>query len=246
MDVKESTQKKLKNKERSPYLPAQHGYLKEAAIRLRSFAAYWIWYRTISNYKVNNTHLNFLEIGCGSGNYISCLERWFHDINIFALDLDTDLIHYTSSRTSKTRFLQANAEQLPFTANTFHILSGLQVIEHFPSPEHFLNEAYRVLKKDGLLLLSTPNPAGFAARLLGTKWQGIRSDHISLRAPEQWHSTLKKSGFNLLREGTTLINGVPIIGRFPVGLPFQILQTLFGCFLWKSGESYMVIAKKIS
>jgi ubiquinone/menaquinone biosynthesis C-methylase UbiE len=188
--------------------------------------------------------LRFLEVGSGPGNFVCCLESWFKNSAITALEIDFGLLSYAANRSKKAKFLQGNAENLPFLGKTFHILSVIQVIEHFPNPEKFLNEAHRVLKDDGLILLATPNPRGLGARLLNKRWSGIRYDHISLRTPEQWHEALEKNNYELLNEGTTLFNGLPLIGRFPLGLPFQLLQAFVGWFPWQLGESYMVLATK--
>ena len=232
----------------SPYLPPPRSSLREKLVRLRFQATYWTWKRMMCRYGDGSLQgeepLRFLDVGCGPGNFICCLENWFLDAKITALDMSQEVLRYAAGRTKRANLLQGSAEGLPFVNKAFHILSGLQVIEHFPNPEEFLSEGHRVLKQNGLLLLATPNPQGLGARLLGKRWGGIRYDHISLRLPAQWHKTLEKSGFDVLDEGTTLFNGIPLIGRFPLGVPFQLLQAISGWFPWFLGESYMAVARK--
>ncbi len=234
--------------EKSPYLPSPRGAVKEKIARLKYSAAYWIWKRMIHKYcccrMPEEKSIRFLDIGCGSGNFLCCLENWFPDSRIVGLDNCPELLQYVSARTSNVNLLQGNGEELHFEDEAFHVLSALQVIEHLPNPEAFVGNAYRVLKDDGLLLLATPNPISLAARLLGNQWGGIRPDHISIKSPEQWNRLLEKSGFEVLDKGTTVFNGIPLIGQFPLELPFQLLQVMFGWFPWKSGSSYMVVAKK--
>jgi ubiquinone/menaquinone biosynthesis C-methylase UbiE len=215
--------------------------------QLRAKAVYHIWKRKIGRYGRLSTHSHFklLDVGCGPGNFICCLEDWFRNSDINGLDVDPELLGYTAGRTRAANLLQGNAEEIPFEDEAFHILSGFQLIEHVSNPERFLSEAYRVLKKGGLLLLATPNPRGLAARLLGERWKGIRYDHISLRTPEQWNQVIIDVGFNILESGTTLFNGIPIMSQFPLALPFQLLQAIFGWFPWQQGSSYMVVARKV-
>lgn len=233
---------------KSPYLPPPRGLLKEKLIRLRSRITYWIWKRQIEKYSSENlcmeNPLHFLDVGCGSGDFVCCLENWFPDAKIIGLDNNPELIKYTINRAEKAKLSISDAEELPFDDSLFHVVSCLQVIEHLPKPEKFLSEANRILKKGGLLLLATPNPEGLAAKLLDNRWGGYREDHISLRPPRLWHKALQQSGFNVLNEGTTLFNGIPLIGCFPLGLPFQLLQAIFGYFSWQLGSSYMAIAEK--
>lgn len=49
-----------------------------------------------------------------------------------------------------------DAESLPFPDNTFDGIVCLEVIEHTPSPNKFVDEVYRTLKSNGQLLLTVP------------------------------------------------------------------------------------------
>jgi len=188
--------------------------------------------------------LRFLDVGCGPGNFICCLEKWFPDAEISGVDVDMELLTYAAGRANRTNLLQGSAEELPFADESFDVVSALQVVEHLCEPERFFEQGHRVLRDGGLLLLATPNPNGFAARLLGKRWRGIRYDHISLRLPDRWRRTLQTTGFDVVAEGTTLFNGVPVVGSFPLDVPFGVLQAVFGWFPWQQGSSYMSVAKK--
>lgn len=242
---KNETSKPPCNQDKSPYLPPPRGAFKEKLSRIRFKAVYWIWKRSIRKYTtLPEQDLNFLEVGCGAGNFVYCLEDWFPKMQITALDVDCDLLKYSASRTNSVTFLQTKAETLDFPERSFNVVSALQVVEHLDDPEKFFSNVNKVLKENGLLLLSTPNTRGLAARLFKDCWQGIRDDHISLNPPHIWREMFKANGFKLLSEGTTLFNGIPLMRRFPFNLPFVLLQTIFGWFPWKLGESYMALLKK--
>jgi len=244
-----SSDTKMCKKISNPYLPPIRGRFTDALINIKYRTTYHIWKRLIRRQARRDYHLNarlhILDIGCGPGNFIRCLEHWFHDANIVGLDMSRELVEYTMKRSNCAKILQSNAEYLPFRSDCFDVISALQVVEHLSNPEKLLDEVCRILRKNSILLLATPNPQGAAARLMGNGWGGIRDDHISLRRPEGWHALLEKSGFIIHKEGTTLFNGIPFIGRFPLGFPFQVLQALFGFFPWRFGESYMMIATKV-
>jgi len=189
--------------------------------------------------------MNILDIGCGPGNFLHCQLNWYNGSNITGLDISEELLNYAKSYYSTCKFIRGSAEVLPFRRESFDIVSALQVIEHLYNPSAFLEEVYRILKPRGLFLLATPNPNGIAARLLKSKWTGFREDHIALRNPSDWHSAIECCGFSIIKEGTTLLNGLPVLRVSPLSLPLQIFQALFGFFPWQRGESYMVIARKI-
>ena len=234
--------------EKSPYLPPKRRWLLERFVRLRFRIVYHVWKRVILRYEQNCRNsgrpICILDVGCGPGNFLCCLEHWFTNADIKGLDVNTHLLKYAKKRVNRAGLIEGSAQQLPVASESFDIISALQVIEHLEQPCSLIAEAWRVLKPGGLFLMATPNPRSIAARLLGTKWQGYRYDHISLRTSEYWRHILIRSGFEILSEGTTMLNGLPIIGRFPFGLPLQMLQAIFGWFPWFWGESYMVATRK--
>ena len=53
----------------------------------------------------------------------------------------------------------------------------------------------------------------------------------------------RSAGLERLSEGTTLFDGMPVVGKWPFSLPLVALQALAGWFPRKLGESYMVVAR---
>jgi ubiquinone/menaquinone biosynthesis C-methylase UbiE len=233
----------------SPYLPPTRGKLGEAFVRIRARTTYRIWKRVIAKYcksvKTASSGPFLLDVGCGCGRFLYALRAWFPKATLYGLDLSTDLLDSASKRVADTTWVQADGEQLPFADATFDIISCLQVTEHLQRPGEFLRESHRVLIPGGLLLLATPNPRGLAARILAERWQGIREDHVSLKTPNEWRHMLAETGFMILSEGTTLLSGLPLLRMFPIGIPFQAAQAVFGYFPWSLGESFMAVARKI-
>jgi len=227
----------------SPYAHRERGGLRQGLSDWKFGAAYRVWRRMIDRHRRNpGDRLSLLEVGCGPGNFLHCLKGWFPGARLVAIDLDPDVVRPCAVRHPDVGFARSSSEGLPFADGCFDVVSALQVIEHFERPERFLEEAGRVLGPGGLLLLSTPNTRGLSARMLGDAWVGVRDDHISLRAPAEWSRSLREAGFEPLSEGTTLFAGVPWLGRPPLSLPLQAVQSVFGWFPWWLGESYMTVA----
>ena len=53
-------------------------------------------------------------------------------------------------------FIIGDATSLPFDSDSFDVIIFLETIEHLPDVGLSLNEIYRILKPDGLLLIGTP------------------------------------------------------------------------------------------
>lgn len=56
-----------------------------------------------------------------------------------------------------TDFFLLDAHELPFKADSFDAVISIETIEHLGKPADFLKECHRILKRDGVLILSTPN-----------------------------------------------------------------------------------------
>ena len=59
----------------------------------------------------------------------------------------------------KIKLIQCNLDNtIPLKSKTVDVITSLAVLEHLNNPMNNLREAYRILKKGGLLILTTPAP----------------------------------------------------------------------------------------
>jgi GT2 family glycosyltransferase/glycosyltransferase involved in cell wall biosynthesis/SAM-dependent methyltransferase len=54
-------------------------------------------------------------------------------------------------------FVIGNCIRLPFLSETFDLITSFELIEHLTDPEAYLAEVHRVMRKNGLFVVSTPN-----------------------------------------------------------------------------------------
>jgi len=88
-----------------------------------------------------------LDIGCGSKPY----QNLFHVEEYLGLDIDSE---YSRKRGIADYFYDGNT--FPVGTESFDSALCNQVLEHVFNPDAFLSEIYRVLKRDGKLLLTVP------------------------------------------------------------------------------------------
>jgi len=98
-----------------------------------------------------------LDLGCGSGYgtfELAQSARW-------ALGLDVSLEAIRYARQTYTagplNFLAGNACQIPLADSSLDVIVSFEVIEHLAEQEQLMREICRILKPDGILLISTPN-----------------------------------------------------------------------------------------
>lgn len=102
-----------------------------------------------------------LDVGCSSG-YGSWLLIKKEAERVLALDLDaTKLSQISQLHTQYHNFnmLVMDAQSLGIKDHSFEVATYFEVIEHVRQPDMLLSEIRRVLRLDGVLLLTTPNRA---------------------------------------------------------------------------------------
>ena len=188
--------------------------------------------------------LRLLDFGCGPGFLLQFCGEWFPSVRRVGVDLDRSVLRYASRQLPAVSFLLTSASRqgLPLAEGSFDVVAALHIVEHLEDPDRFLRDARRTLKRGGLLMLATPNPAGLGARIAGKRWTGLREDHISLRRPDEWRAAVERAGFRVRREGTTGLSGVPVLRRMPLAFLHWAPMLIWGFFPWQQGEAYICIA----
>lgn len=102
---------------------------------------------------------NVLEAGCGFGygaSYISNLAQ-----KVTGLDIAEDSIEFCKKTypISNVEWIIGDVTNLPFENETFDVYVSYETLEHIPLNlvDKYVEEAYRVLKKGGRFIISTPN-----------------------------------------------------------------------------------------
>jgi SAM-dependent methyltransferase len=95
-----------------------------------------------------------LDLGSGSGHGTSELVG----AGASVVGIDRVAPDATSrSAAEGTGFARADLRSLPFRDATFDLIASFQVIEHLEDPSDYLAAIARLLKPDGLAILTTPN-----------------------------------------------------------------------------------------
>ena len=117
-----------------------------------------------------------LEIGCGSGNIL----KFVNSKNIYGLDISPKMIEFCKKTIPNGDFTTGDAENLPYEDNFFDKVIISEVLYYLPNIEKALKEAHRVLKKDGLLLITSLNKRyNFVKSVVNTLKIGVH-DNVSM------------------------------------------------------------------
>ena len=93
-------------------------------------------------------------MGCGTGQIANFLsERGYKPTGV---DI-SPLFIKEARKLKKARFLVMDSERLRFPSGSFDSVISSETLEHVLEPRKVLEEAIRVLKKQGILILRFPN-----------------------------------------------------------------------------------------
>ena len=109
--------------------------------------------------RVSGEHL--LDVGCGNGAYTLAMANSFERVD--AIDVEPVRIAALSEEVAE-RGLQStfsvhlmSAADLAFADGTFDVVTAIEVLEHLPDLPRSLAEVRRVMRDDGVLLVTVPN-----------------------------------------------------------------------------------------
>jgi SAM-dependent methyltransferase len=97
---------------------------------------------------------DLLEIGGGRSGLSKLL---YPDAEVVNIDLDPALADAPCNRRPGQRFVAGSATELPFADASFDVVTMFDLIEHVEDDERVAAEAMRVLRPNGVVLLTTPS-----------------------------------------------------------------------------------------
>ena len=95
--------------------------------------------------------LKVLEVGSGMGYFLDVCEEF--GINAVGCDINAEAVRYANRERTRVRLGTLDDFYLN---NSFDAIFAFNLIEHLPHPKLFLEEAHRILRPGGTLVLETP------------------------------------------------------------------------------------------
>jgi SAM-dependent methyltransferase len=136
-----------------------------------------------------------LDAGCGRSLFTEIRPDW--PFRIVAADVELDLLRERQREFPQVSWAVAGATPLPFRAAAFDALFAGELIEHLPDPAPAVAEFHRVLKPDGVLILTTPNRRRLA-NLADRSERPYSPDHLSELSYDEVQELLRGAGFEVL------------------------------------------------
>lgn len=134
-----------------------------------SFGIHKLWRKKSVKLASPSNQTKILDVACGTGDFAFEFEKYSSDI--IGLDFCEEMLEIARKKAHKNnssvKFIQGDALSLPFKDETFDIVSIGFGIRNVDDIKKAITEMYRVLKKDGkIIILEFGQPKNFFIRLL--------------------------------------------------------------------------------
>ena len=148
---------------------------------------------------INLRGLEFLEVGCGLGYFSK--KAFTLGARVTGIDVGENLINKSKQKVPQGKFFVASISNLPFKDETFDMVLCTEVIEHVENQNKGFKEIYRVLKTDGLFVITTPNKI-FKTLFDFLSLVGIRPYHGHEKWFYSWQfkKILTKTGWRIIKK----------------------------------------------
>lgn len=106
-----------------------------------------------------------LDIASGEGYGSNILAK--KALEVIGVDIDIESVKDANEKYKKNnlKFIVGNADNIPIESNSVDVVVSFETIEHHDKHDEMLLEIKRVLKKDGLLIMSSPDKEFYSDKI---------------------------------------------------------------------------------
>lgn len=142
---------------------------------------------------------SLLDIGCGAGFFMDeARKKGWETTGVDTAKIPVDY----AVKKLKLNAVQKNILAYK-TTRKFDVISLQQVIEHLPDPYPVLSNMQKLLARNGIVCISTPNIDSWLYRVLGKRFNYfIPPEHLVYYSPSTLSAVLKKAGFRVKKTTT--------------------------------------------
>jgi len=190
-----------------------------------------------------------LDVGCADGSFSLMLKKEFR-FDCYGFDIAEESIELAKEKGIKA--IIHNAEEIfPYEDSSYDLAFACEMIEHLLDTDFFLSEINRILKKDGIIILTTANLCSFTNRIRilfgkfpahGPQFRAGKG-HLTTYNLAVLVKQLKEHGFKTIIKSSSSIP-FPMNNKY---IPYFIkkIAMKLGDLFKTSGSHIIIVARKI-
>ncbi|MGI9048081.1 MAG: class I SAM-dependent methyltransferase [Rubrobacteraceae bacterium] len=159
-------------------------------------------YDHIARYRLVERYVRdkeMVDMGCGAGYGSHSLSRLAKSVR--GVDLSEEAVAHAKHRyrAPNLSYQIGDVTKLPFEDSSFETAISFEVIEHLEEPEDLVREARRVVKEDGLFIVSTPDKQTYS-----NDRNSVNPYHLREMYPPEFREVLERhfEHVRIYRQGT--------------------------------------------
>ena len=163
-----------------------------------------IGHARLANWGLSHVYIKpadtILDVGCGGGSNVNKLAKVAIEGIVYGIDyskVSVDISRKVNRKfieAGRIKIISAEVSSLPFSDNTFDLVTGFEAYYFWPDLINDLKGIYRVLKPGGTIVLVNEMYKSLQFKKQNEKWTkfGIFETHT----PEQFKDFLTKAGYS--------------------------------------------------
>ncbi len=118
-------------------------------------------------YKGNGeTKIVILDVGCGTGEFLANLDEKKYE----KCGIELDKQEFAISQRRGLKVYNENILKKNFNNKKFDIITLWHVVEHIPDPQALMRKIDKLLAKNGIVIMATPNSDSLGFRMAKANW----------------------------------------------------------------------------
>jgi len=135
-----------------------------------------------------------LDIGCATGLFLEVAHQRGWDVH--GVEISGYSAEIAQKKFGSSTVLNGSLESASYRQYSFDVVFMSDLIEHVKDLHTFLHEVFRVLKKDGLIMIVTPNASSLSLRTMRSYWPHFKKEHLYYFSASSIEGLLKREGFH--------------------------------------------------
>jgi len=163
--------------------------------------------------QINNAkNLEILDVGCGPGGTSTAFLQFG---NVTGTDFSSLALKFAKNK-GLTNVVRSSSTSIPFRSEKFDIITVLDVIEHVQDDKSVLKEIWRLLKPNGLIVVTVP-----AFQFLWSQ-HDVASSHVRRYNKATITKVLKDSQFKIIRSSYFVSFLFPFVATYRLLTKYRI------------------------
>lgn len=149
-------------------------------------------FEEIKKYKPSGNHL---DIGCATGFFLDVAKD--NGLVVYGTELSQEAVMIARKRHKD--IFNGTVEQANYQSEFFDLVTIYDLIEHVLDPTQTFEEVNRIMKKNGLVVITTPDIKSWHAKILGKHFYQIDPfQHLFYFSPKSMKNIMAKTGFEII------------------------------------------------